>query len=94
MPILGSIIKSAVELKGLSLREERSKSEPAREQEKVLRKLLLKARDTSFGEYHGFQDILREKDITTAFRQRVPTHDYNSIFRKWWYRTLQGEPYV
>ncbi|HRZ76543.1 MAG TPA: GH3 auxin-responsive promoter family protein [Bacteroidales bacterium] len=94
MPILGSIIKSAIELKGLSLREEKSKTDPYREQQKVLRKLLLKARDTSLGEYYGFQDILREKDLVSAFQQRVPTHDYNAIFRKWWYRTLQGEAFV
>lgn len=28
------------------------------------------------------------------FQKRVPVHDYNSIFKKWWYRSLNGEPYV
>lgn len=94
MPILGSIIKRAIELKGRNLPEERSKVDPYREQERALRKLLLKSRDTAFGEYHGFQEILRSDDIVKAFQKKVPTHDYNSIFRKWWYRTLNGEAYV
>lgn len=94
MPILGSIIKRAIELRGLNLREEKSKGNPLREQEKVLKKLMSKAGETAFGEFYGFQDILRKRDIIAEFQDKVPVHDYNSIFRKWWYRTLNGEAYV
>jgi hypothetical protein len=94
MPILGSIIKRAIELKGRSLREERSISDPLLAQEKVLRKLLMKARDTAIGEFYQFDEILQQKDVIRAFQEGMPVHDYNSIFRKWWYRTLNGEPFV
>lgn len=94
MPILGSIIKRAIELKGRSLREERSINDPLLAQEKVLRKLLMKARDTAIGEFYQFDELLQQKDVIRAFQEGVPVHDYNAIFRKWWYRTLNGEPYV
>lgn len=94
MPILGSIIKRAIELKGRSLREERSINDPLLAQEKVLRKLLMKARDTAIGEFYQFDEMLQQKDVIRAFQEGMPVHDYNAIFRKWWYRTLNGEPYV
>jgi len=37
---------------------------------------------------------MKEKDVVAAFRKSVPIYDYNSIFKKWWYRSLHGEPYV
>ncbi len=93
MPVLGSIIKRAIEL--------RSKMptifqwrDPGKAQKKELKKLLRKAADTAFGEHYGFEKILKSKDILGSYRQRVPIHDYDSIFKDWWYRTLNGEPYV
>jgi hypothetical protein len=93
MPILGSIIKRAIEL--------RSKMpaifqwrDPERAQKKELRKLLRKAASTAFGEHYGFEDMLKSKDFLSAYRKRVPIHDYDDIFKDWWYRTLNGEPYV
>lgn len=94
MPILGSIIKAAIELKGLNLREERNFTDPLAQQERVLRKLLSRAKETSFGEFYGFHGLLKEKDLIRAFQETVPVHDYNAIFRRWWYRLLQGEAYV
>lgn len=65
-----------------------------KQQVQVLRKLLSKAEYTSFGEYYNFSRILNEKDLVSSFRESVPTHDYNSIFKNWWYRSLNGEAYV
>lgn len=59
-----------------------------------MKKLLRKAQFTHFGEAYGFSDILRSKNMIQEFQKTVPAHDYNSIFKKWWYRTLNGEPYV
>lgn len=28
------------------------------------------------------------------FQKKVPLYDYNSMFRKWWYRALNGEAFV
>lgn len=65
-----------------------------KQQQKVLRKLLTKAEFTAFGEHYNFSKILSEPDIISAFQQSVHTHDYNSMFKKWWYRALNGEANV
>ena len=92
MALLGSILKRTIEL-GKNLPQIRKQSGYA-QQKKTLKKLLQKAQHTSFGEYYKFSEILNSPDIATSFRNAVPTHDYNSIFRKWWYRSLNGESFV
>lgn len=94
MPIIGSIIKRAIELRSLSTKENLSSFDCYKAQQAVLRKLLRKAQFTHFGEAYGFSDILRSKNMIQEYQHCVPAHDYNSIFKKWWYRTLNGEPYV
>ena len=92
MAILGSILKRTFEI-----RERMPKIRKVngfKQQEKVLRKLLTKAEFTAFGEHYNFSKILSEKDHVAAFQQAVPTHDYNSMFKKWWYRAVNGESYV
>jgi len=93
MPILGSIIKKAYELRNFPY-EMRSNFDANITQKKVLTKLLKKAQLTAFGEHYKFSDILKEKDFVSAFQNEVPIFDYNSMFKKWWYRSLNGEPYV
>ncbi len=94
MPVLGSIIKRAIELRGKIPNKKISKLKPYDAQKKTLKRLLKKAYPTAFGEYYGFLDILKHEDIISEFRKRVPVNDYNSIFQKWWYRALNGEAYV
>jgi hypothetical protein len=94
MPILGSIIKSAIEFRSKIPLEVTKKPSAIAQQRKTLKKLLRKAQFTSFGEQYGFQEIIPDKDIIGAFKKSVPVHDYNSIFKSWWYRTLNGETYV
>lgn len=93
MPILGSVVKNAIALRG-KLPSIFKVSNPGITQEIVLRKLLKKSMHTSFGEEYDFDHILRSSNIVETFKQKVPTHDYNQIFKSWWYRTLNGEPYV
>ncbi len=93
MPIFGSIIKKAYELRNLPV-EKRNRIDPYKTQRKVLSKLLRKAQFTAFGEYYHFTKLLRDKDFVSAFRESVPIHDYNSMFQRWWYRSLNGEAYV
>ncbi|MBN1340305.1 MAG: GH3 auxin-responsive promoter family protein [Bacteroidales bacterium] len=95
MPFLGSIIKKAYELRNLPIENrERRRTDPFIVQEKTLKKLLKKGQFTSFGEHYGFTDILKSDHIVKAFREKVPVYDYNSMFRKWWYRALNGEAFV
>lgn len=63
-------------------------------QRKILSKLLNKAQFTAFGEYYNFSDILSNEDLLKEFREKIPVFDYNSMFRKWWYRALNGEAFV
>jgi hypothetical protein len=91
MALLGNIIKQAIDLRKSIPRIPRNAS---RVQERTLRKLLSRAEYTAFGEQYNFSKILNEKELVKAFQSAVPTHDYNKIFRRWWYRSLNGEPFI
>ncbi len=94
MPILGSIIKSAIEIRSKIPIENLKTQDPYKAQLKILKRLMRQAQLTSFGEEYGFQEILRQRDPLRMFQQRVPLFDYDSMHRKWWHRTLNGESYV
>lgn len=93
MPILGSIIKKAYELRNLPI-ELRGDINATKAQRKVLTKLLKKAQHTAFGEHYKFSELLKEDDLITSFINNIPVFDYNSMFKKWWYRCINGEAYV
>lgn len=93
MPIIGSLIKSAIELKS-KMPTEKRKPSPIAQQKKVLKKLVRKAQLTSFGEAYRFPELLKDKELVDAFQKLVPIHDYNKMHNDWWYRTLAGEAYV
>lgn len=90
MAILGSIIKKTVEI---GSKRPKVKNH-IKKQSAELKKLMKKAQFTAFGEHYHFTEILKEKNFTSAFSRTVPIHDYNSMFKNWWYRTLNGEPFV
>jgi len=93
MPILGTIIKKALALRS-KIPPETRRTDGVRSQKKALRRLLRKAQFTHFGEHYHFDEILRSNNIIKSFKELVPVHDYNLIFKNWWYRSLNGEPYV
>ena len=95
MPILGSIIKKTYELRKFPIdQKKRMQTDPYLTQVKTLKKLIKKAQFTSFGEHFNFADFLRNPDPVKAFQQNVPIYDYNLMFRKWWFRALNGEAFV
>src|SRR5476651_2419027 len=67
---------------------------PRRQQLRVLKKLLRKARFTEFGQQFHFYDILVNKHPGKKFQQLVPTFNYSSIYKDWWHKTLEGVPDV
>lgn len=67
-------------------------SSPKRQQLKVLKKLLKRARFTEFGQKYLFDQILLSKHMGKNFQRIVPTFDYDKIFRQWWFRALDGKP--
>jgi GH3 auxin-responsive promoter len=69
-------------------------NDPRRQQLRVLKKLLKKARFTEFGQHYRFDDILLSRYPTKKFQELVPAHDYSKIYNEWWKKTLEGVPDV
>jgi GH3 auxin-responsive promoter len=67
-------------------------SSARRQQLKVLKKLLRKARFTEFGQKFLFDEILLSKHPGKSFQQVVPTFDYNKIYNDWWHKAQEGRP--
>ncbi|WP_339903371.1 GH3 auxin-responsive promoter family protein [uncultured Cyclobacterium sp.] len=86
MPVIGELIKKAIELGGKLSTED----SPEKAQSKVLKHLLDTAKDTSFGKYYGFKKILDAKDTSQAFQEKVPYHDYDKIYKEWWNKIREG----
>lgn len=90
MAIIGSLIKRAITLRG-RIPQRRS---TYKRQVKELRKLLLKAQNTAFGQEYQFDKLLLEPDPISAYQKTVPIFDYQSMYDKWWKRSLNGEAYI
>lgn len=60
-------------------------------QEKTLKKLLSKARNTQFGQAYDFDEILLLSDPVARFQQKVPIFNYEKIYAEWWHKLLKGE---
>jgi hypothetical protein len=69
-------------------------NDPRRQQIRVLKKLLKKARFTEFGQQYHFDDALLSRHPGKSFQELVPVHDYNKIYEEWWQKTLDGVPDV
>ncbi len=69
-------------------------NDPRRQQIRVLKKLLRIARFTEFGQQYHFDEILLSRHVGKEFQDKVPIHDYNEIYQKWWKKTLDGVPDV
>jgi hypothetical protein len=69
-------------------------NDPLHQQNRVLKKLLTKARFTEFGQHYRFDEILLDPNPSKKFQELVPVHDYNKIYNEWWKKTLDGIPDV
>jgi len=69
-------------------------SDPRRQQIKVLKRLLRKARFTQFGQLYKFDEILMSRHPGKKFQQLVPTYDYSKIYAQWWHKAKDGIPDV
>jgi hypothetical protein len=63
---------------------------PKRQQINVLKKMLKKAKYTSFGQQYQFDEILNSRHPGKKFQELVPVFDYNKIYNEWWHLTLKG----
>lgn len=87
MAILGSLIKALIHFRDAVITE----GDPVESQEKVLRQLLKKAKDTAFGKHYNFEEILESENIRKDFAEKIPFFDYNKINEEWWNRLHDGE---
>ncbi len=71
-----------------------ARNAPDRQQLRVLKKLLKKARFTELGQQYRFDEILLSANPARKFQELVPVHDYNKIYHNWWKKTLEGIPDV
>lgn len=91
MPIIGSIIKSAITIRSSIPNVMPARKNVYKQQVKQLHKLLAKAADTEFGKHFKFAEMSLQEDPVKLFQNTVPIYDYQSIFDAWWHRTLKGE---
>jgi hypothetical protein len=87
MPILGSIIKGAIDIRSRIP----TRSTVRKQQVKQLQKLLTKAQSTAFGTHYRYTELAMLEDPIKTFQETVPIFDYQSIFDAWWHRALKGE---
>ncbi len=94
MPLLGSIIKKAYSLRNMPFEKMSGKISPQKAQANTLKKLIRSAQFTAFGEHYKFSTLLESDNLPDDFAATVQIHDYKSMYKKWWYRALNGETYV
>ena len=87
MPILGSIIKGAIDIRSRIP----TRKNVYKQQIKQLHKLIAKAKFTDFGTHFNFNELALQEDPIKAFQNSVPIYDYQAIFDAWWHRALKGE---
>jgi len=86
MYLLGAIIKKGIELNQTIADVFSSQGD---EQVGQLKSLLETAKDTAFGKYYGFAQLLESEDIEQAFKTSVPIFDYHTMHDTWWVQQLK-----
>lgn len=84
--MIGDIIKKAIDL-GEKLTSNKTPIEAQRE---VLNNLLEKAKSTAFGKYYAFDQILDSENPAVTFSNKVPYHDYDTMYQQWWKKIREG----
>lgn len=60
---------------------------------RTLKKLLLKAGNTQFGQFYHFSDIVFNDKVMRLFREKVPLSNYSTM-NPWWQKAYAGEESV
>ncbi|MCH2223302.1 MAG: GH3 auxin-responsive promoter family protein [Crocinitomicaceae bacterium] len=91
MELIGKAIKETTRI-GYKLTAIKPSKKNA--QQETLRKLLTKAKNTSFGINHHFEDIVSITDCEYPFKSFVPITNYEQFHEKWLSRSLADEKNV
>ena len=89
MAVKGNILQSILK-RTTKIGSRNETKSPIQLQRRALKRLLRRAKDTKFGKAYRFNKILSSDDPLVTFQRFVPIHDYDSIFDKWWNKTLEG----
>ena len=81
MALIGAAIKTLIDLRH---DWKSSPGSPGESQANELTKLLKTAKDTAFGKYYGFEEILDAEDVVAAFQAEVPIFEYDRMNDRWW----------
>lgn len=87
MAIIGSIIKGLINLHDKVTTD----PNPKEAQQRVLKTLLETAKDTAFGKYYEFDEILESTNYEVLFAKNVPYFDYHKIELEWWQKLHDGQ---
>ncbi len=87
MPLFGKLIKRTLSI-GDRLQDLQEVVSPVQHQRRTLRRLLKKAGHTAFGQYYAFRELLRSSDLIADFQHKVPIHDYDLMYERWWHMSL------
>ena len=94
MALFGSLLNQGLKISNLKPQQKKT---PFELQRRELKKLLTKSRNTQFGLYYSFAEILfsfNQKN-TQAFysfwKRRVAVHHYNKMYDEWWSKSRAGE---
>ncbi len=68
----------------------RLRKNPVLSQDRTFNKLLVKAKDTAFGRYYQFEQMLADPQALQLFQATVPLSNYDTM-HPWWVRSEQGE---
>ncbi len=79
MAIRGSIIKGLIDLRDTIV----SEPDAIKAQQDVLKNLLEKAKDTAFGKFYKFSEILSSDNMAEAFAESIPYLDHNKLNERW-----------
>ena len=90
MAVKGNILQNVLKRTNKIGTRKENKS-PIQLQRRALKRLLRRAKDTEFGKSYRFNKILASDDPLVTYQRFVPIHDYDSMFDKWWNKTLEGK---
>lgn len=87
MAIVGKLIKKTT---AISYKRNAKKGVEYKHQLQALRNLLESAKNTKFGFYHSFHEVLKKVDAVTYFQKNVPLTDYDTFYKSWLEETING----
>ena len=87
MAIIGNIIKGMINLRNSIS----SETDHVENQKETLNHLLEIAKNTAFGKYYQFEDILSSESPSATFKKEVPFFDYDRLNNEWWHLLQDGK---